>query len=99
MERGRLLADVWTSQSELVSQILMDLKAKKDAHEAMSIALHKRSAIVDDACVQLRDKVLLHVQEIKELKDELRKKDFSLQEMNAREMGVSPVVLAGNRTL
>jgi uncharacterized protein YlxW (UPF0749 family) len=50
------MADVWTSQSELVTRIIMDIKGNDDAHTAMANALHRKQKVVDDACVGLQQK-------------------------------------------
>jgi hypothetical protein len=55
-ERGRLMADVWTSHSELTSKILADIRSNDEAHIAMANALHRKRNFLDDACVRLQQK-------------------------------------------
>jgi cell division protein FtsB len=50
------MADLWTSQSELVSRILVDLKSNDDAHSAMADALHRKHKVVEQACIGLQKK-------------------------------------------
>ena len=44
------MADLWTSQAELVSRVLTTLKRSDDAHTAMTNALHRKQKTVQQAC-------------------------------------------------
>jgi hypothetical protein len=55
-ERGRLMADVWTSHSELTSKILADIRSNDEAHIAMANALHRKHTVLDDARVRLQQR-------------------------------------------
>ena len=56
VERGRLMADLWTSQTELYTSILVNLKRNNDAHVALVHALHRKHKALDSACAGLRHK-------------------------------------------
>lgn len=50
------MADLWTSQAELVSRVLTEVKRSDDAHTAMTNALHRKQAAVSKACDGLQAK-------------------------------------------
>ena len=50
------MADIWTSQSELVSHIVRDIAGNDDAHAAMANALHHKQQVVENACIGLKQK-------------------------------------------
>ena len=56
VERGHLMADVWTSQSEMVTHIIRDVAGNDDAHTAMANALHRKQTVVEKACIGLKEK-------------------------------------------
>jgi len=80
VERGRLLADIWASQSEIVSQVLVEQKSQRDAHEAVAAALQRKAAAVDEACWIIEQRNAAQAEQIAYLKRQLAAAQASLQE-------------------
>ena len=79
------MADIWASQSEIVSQVLQEQRMQKNAHEAVASALQKKAATVDDACWMLQQKLTDQAKQINELRAQLaaRGKSKTLDSMNS----------------
>ena len=51
------MADLWASQSELVTKFLKELKLSGDSHTALSHVLHKNVKALETACLGLQEKL------------------------------------------
>jgi chromosome segregation ATPase len=63
LERGRLMADIWTSHGDIINCLMLQMKANNDAHKAMANALTHKEQVLEDACRQLHQKAVDAIQE------------------------------------